>query len=181
LLKLIESGPTVTPPPLSVTLLALKVSGLIGLLNTNRTSALSPTFPDPFGGDVELAVNVVVSAAAAVVKDSALGESTDKGNPLTPWIPAPSRQLVTVFGTSSSRGLTCSSVPPFSKLTPVWNHVWFWLQVTVSGIRAVESKGWLKEKSITTFVGKPVTWLAGFVLIRTGAVALLFGAVVNEP
>src|SRR5580693_3537784 len=86
LLKLIESGTSVIPPPVSWMLLALTVNGLIGLLNNTTTCALSPTFVDPLGGDTDNTVGFVVSGPAPVVK-LVMFTGLAKASPFVPWMP----------------------------------------------------------------------------------------------
>src|SRR5215471_12288065 len=68
LLKLIESGIAVVPPPVNWIVVPFTASGLTGLLNTTRTSALSPTFTEPLGGATDTITGATVSAPAPVAK-----------------------------------------------------------------------------------------------------------------
>ena len=56
-------------PLILLIVVPLTVNGLIGLLNTTRTWALSPTFTEPFGGDTDTIAGATVSVPAPVVKN----------------------------------------------------------------------------------------------------------------
>jgi hypothetical protein len=117
--KLIESGTAGVLPPVNWTVVPVTVSGLIGLLNTIRISALSPTFAEPFGGETERIVGSVVSTLAPVEKDSTGLPNGSAGND-RPFVACSAELIPTstrLFAVKGVFGVIRTTVPPLSKLT----------------------------------------------------------------